>query len=100
MITKYVEEATKHIKEYIHQYSNNGKNELDQSASAHSLTLEPVTTQPFDYCGCEIPGGCLRIMFKEGVLSTNIDQGCQELAKAVNTAGASAPGASVLSFNA
>lgn len=100
MITKYVEEGTKKIKEYINKYGDDGTTELNKLASAHSVTLEPVTTQPINYCGCEISGGCLRLLFKKGMLGTNISDACSELAKAINTAGAAAPGASVLDFNA
>lgn len=100
MITKYVEQATKRINDYVEKYGESGKTELNKLASQHALTLEPATTQKFSYCGCEVSGGCLRLLFQKNMLGTNIDDAARELSQAVNAAGASAPGASVLDFNA
>ena len=100
MLTSYFVASTRGIKNYIEKYGNEGKNELNKLASAHIMTLEPVTTQDFFYCGCEISGGCLRIMFKKDQLAVNVDRGTSDLDKTINATGAAAPDASTLDFDA
>ena len=100
MLHNYFSVNTQGVKNYIEKYGNEGKNELNKLASSHTMTLEPVTTQDFFYCGSELSGGCLRIMFKKDQLGVNLDRGTSDLDKAVNTAGAAAPGASTLDFDA
>ena len=100
MLTRYFAVNTEGIKRYIEKYGTEGKNELNTLASTHVMTLESVTTQDFYYCGREISGGCLRIMFKKDQLAVNVERGTSDLDKTVNAAGAAAPGASTLDFDA
>ena len=79
-----------------------GKNELNDLCTAHTSTIEADKSgKPF-YCGCTISGGCLRILFNEKYLGSNMRDSTAELCKAINDAviASSGSGGAGLDFHA
>ncbi len=79
-----------------------GKNEQNDLCTAHTLTIEADQSGKTSYCGCTISGGCLRILFNEKYLGSNMRDSTAELGKAINEAGiaSSGSGGAALNFDA
>ncbi|MCJ1247059.1 hypothetical protein MMC30_004270 [Trapelia coarctata] len=103
MFAAYIEGAIYNLQSFVKEYGDDGKNELNEVALKHNITLNFTDNKDIYYCGCDIADGCLRLLFKKGYLGTNIGQAAQELHRAVNAAGLAAAGADggkSLDFNA
>lgn len=98
-----MESAIDNLQTYIKEYGDDGKNELNNLASKHTVTLDVTDNPAISYCGADIADGCLRILFKKDYLGTNISEAGRDLHLAVNDAGVTAVGSSAstdLDFNA
>ncbi|KAK3989905.1 hypothetical protein QBC44DRAFT_381029 [Cladorrhinum sp. PSN332] len=93
-IKAYVEGAIYQIKYLTGRYENL-KDEINDIAHAHVLTLDVEDANParFSYCGSDVTDGKLRILFVETCLGTNVDYCLQEdsLLGALNAAPSDKP---------
>jgi hypothetical protein len=85
------------LKRYLESHGDSGKDEINSVCTTHIVTLLASTS--FNYCGCDIKSGRLRLLFHPNQLGTNIDNAASKLADAVSAAPQPA-GAPVLSFAA
>lgn len=90
------------VGDYVRNAGPEGKDELNNLCTAHTLTIEPDKKGKISYCGSEISGGCLRILFNEKYLGSNMRGSTEELGKTINEAGiaASGSGGTALDFDA
>ena len=93
--SRYVQAAQNQIKSFVDRHGEQGKTEINDVCTAHSLILDVDTSKSFTYNGCAVTSeGQLAILFNEDQLAVNIDDPLEEskLAKALNDAPtASAP---------
>ena len=91
--SSYVSSAITRIEEYVKKYGDDGRDELNNLASNHAVTLEPTDNEKIGrYNGCDIANGNLRILFRKDMLGTNIDRTMETLPEVVNEAGVAAGG--------
>ncbi|KAK4695767.1 hypothetical protein P7C71_g2048, partial [Lecanoromycetidae sp. Uapishka_2] len=98
--SRYTKDQPGHM---LHEnVGEDGKNELNNLASAHILTIEPDEKGKISYCGSEISGGWFRILFNKEYLGSNMRDSTAELGKTINEAGiaTSGSGGAALDFNA
>ncbi|KAH7120723.1 hypothetical protein EDB81DRAFT_631359, partial [Dactylonectria macrodidyma] len=89
MIQRYVAGAEDQLKSFIGYFGEEGKVEINDICSAHTITLAFDEAKKVSYCGCEVSAaGELVLLFSEGNLGTNIDDALSRsnLAKALNEA--------------
>lgn len=96
---RYISGAFESLEQYIKDYGEDGKAELNKLASSHTITMDVTSKPGIRYTGCEIVGGVLRILFVKDMLGTNIGDSLNNLLEVVNQAGISSNDAS-LDFNA
>ncbi|KAH7140463.1 hypothetical protein B0J13DRAFT_421886, partial [Dactylonectria estremocensis] len=74
MIQRYVAGAEDQLKSFIGYFGEDGKVEINNICSAHTITLDLDEAKKVSYCGCEVSAaGELVLLFSEGNLGTNID---------------------------
>ncbi|XWX01171.1 hypothetical protein V2A60_009197 [Cordyceps javanica] len=85
MIAEYVRCAVSGLRRYIDNHGDDGKQEINKLASAHSLIMDLDTDKKISYCGCGITSsGQLAILWEDGNLASNIDEVFSE--RKINTA--------------
>ncbi|KAJ3344102.1 hypothetical protein HDU93_003265 [Gonapodya sp. JEL0774] len=79
-LTAYVEATVATIEQFVKDYADlGGKDEMNDSCSKHSLTMDVDSTGKVSYCGCDIHDGRLRILFADGQLGVNIANVAEKL---------------------
>ncbi|KAJ4159795.1 uncharacterized protein LMH87_007737 [Akanthomyces muscarius] len=74
MIAEYVRCAVNGLRRYIDKHGDDGKQEINQVASAHNLVMDIDVDNKISYCGAGITSsGQLAILWQEGNLASNID---------------------------
>ncbi|OAR03015.1 hypothetical protein LLEC1_06071 [Akanthomyces lecanii] len=74
MIAEYVRCAVSGLRRYIDKYGDDGKQEINKVASAHTLIMDIDVDKKISYCGAGItPSGQLAILWQQGSLASNID---------------------------
>jgi len=96
---RYVSGALESLEQYVNDYGEDGKSELNTLASSHTITMDVTSKSGISYTDCEIVGGVLRILFVKDALGHNIRDSLENLTEAINQAGISSDDAS-LDFNA
>ncbi|CAM1509909.1 Fc.00g002440.m01.CDS01 [Cosmosporella sp. VM-42] len=89
MLGRYISGAESSLKSFIEAFGDDAKAEINNIATAHTITMDFDEAGKFYYCGVEVsPAGELVILFSKGNLGTNIDQALSRdnLAKALNEA--------------
>lgn len=86
---RYVAGVEFQLKSFLEKFGDEGKSEINNICTAHTLTMDFDEHKKFSYCGCEVsPSGQLVILFSEGNLGTNIDYALESsnLTKALDSA--------------
>lgn len=86
-INRYVRCAISGLRRYVESYGDDGKQEINKVASAHTLImdLDEGKKNKISYCGCGITSsGQLAILWEDGNLASNIDAVFSE--RNINTA--------------
>lgn len=86
---RYVKAAQGQLKSFIDKYGDDGKEEINNVCTAHTITLDIDTENKVRYNGCVVsPEGQLVILFGEDYLAVNIDSALAEpgLVQALNDA--------------
>ncbi|KAF2152205.1 hypothetical protein K461DRAFT_293892 [Myriangium duriaei CBS 260.36] len=98
MLNKYLEATTDNLKDFVNKFGEDGKQELNHVATAHTITMDETEDPGISYCGCDIHEGKLRILFAKTYFATNIYQATypDTLQAALNKAGNSSAS---LNFN-
>jgi hypothetical protein len=96
---RYVAGALESLEQYVIEYGEDGKSELNTLASSHTITMDVISKPDIRYTDCEIVGGVLRILFVKDMLGHNIRDSLKNLLEAINQAGISSDDTS-LDFNA
>jgi len=96
---RYVSGALESLEQFVDDYGEDGKSELNTLASSHTITMDVTSKSGISYTDCEIVGGILRILFVKDALGHNIRDSLENLTEAINQAGISSDDAS-LDFNA
>ena len=89
LIARYIAGAEYQLKSFIEYFGDDAKAEINNIATAHTITMDFDDAKKFYYCGVEVSSaGELVILFSEGNLGTNIDDALSRsnLAKALNEA--------------
>jgi len=64
-----------------------GKEEINKICFAHTVTMGPDESEnPVTYSAAFVEDGCLKIIFREGKLGTNVDYALDNLTDALNAA--------------
>lgn len=103
MIRQYVESVEYQLNYFISSYGEEGKKEINSTATAHNITMEFDEAKKYTYCGVEVsPAGDLVILFTEGNLGTNINDAFEKskLQQALNDAPTNAASGKPLSYYA
>ncbi|KAJ3493451.1 hypothetical protein NLG97_g4721 [Lecanicillium saksenae] len=74
MIAEYVRCAISGLRRYIDMHGDDGKQEINKLASAHTLIMDLDVDKKVSYCACGITSsGQLAILWEDGNLASNID---------------------------
>jgi hypothetical protein len=74
---RYIDGVLYQLDRFIAKHGDKGKEELNTIASARTITMDLDEGQKFSYCGCAVSAtGSLVILFREGLLGTNINDAC------------------------
>ncbi|KIW02699.1 uncharacterized protein PV09_06137 [Verruconis gallopava] len=84
----YIDGAIYRLKYFLESqdHGEEGVAEINKLASTHTITIYPDLEKKNSYCGVDIKGGVLRILFREGNLGTNVDNALEHLENALNEA--------------
>ncbi|KAF7561479.1 hypothetical protein G7046_g2657 [Stylonectria norvegica] len=89
LIAGYIQGAARSLKSFVEANGDEGKDEINTIASAHTITMDFDEAKKVYYCGAQVsPEGELVILFAEGNLGSNIDQAFDRdnITKALNEA--------------
>ncbi|GAM85435.1 hypothetical protein ANO11243_034420 [Dothideomycetidae sp. 11243] len=95
---RYLDAAVYNLKDFVNKFGDDGKNELNNVASAHVIGMDETQDTTISYCGCDVHEGKLRILFAKGYFATNVADATYRdaLQEALSKAGSSG---SALDFN-
>jgi hypothetical protein len=94
---RYIDGFIYQLKRYLDSHGDSLKDELNAVVTAHTITLIPSTK--FNYCGCDVESGQLRLLFHPNCLGTNLTDAAGNLPEVISAA-PQPSGAPSLSFAA
>jgi hypothetical protein len=86
LLSSYIEAGIPKIQEYVTKYQDEGKQELNEKAFKHSITIQHDDTGKVSYCACDIKDGVVRMLFKNDQYGSWQGEALNNLSNAVDQA--------------